>query len=96
VVSTNLWASPDAALKTVLANMATGFDGQLLRLPVEERANIITLALDRSYTRRELQALRPRAQDLENHFRLDLPKQLRTLVHHNSGLMRRFLDLRTA
>lgn len=96
VVSTNLWASPDAALKTVLANMATGFDGQLLRLPVEERANIITLALDRSYTRRELQALRPRAQDLENRFRLDLPKQLRTLVHHNSGLMRRFLDLRTA
>lgn len=96
VASTNLWASPDAALRTILANMAAGFEGQILRLPVAERANIITLALDRSYTRRDLQALRPRAHELEHRLRLDLPKQLRTLVHHNSGLMRRFLDLRTA
>ncbi len=96
VVSTNLWASPDAALKAILANMTAGFDHQILRLPVEKRANIITLALDRSYTRRELQALRPRAQALEHHLQLDLPKQLRSLVHHNSGLVRRFLDLRTA
>lgn len=96
VVSTNLWASPDAALKAVLANMAAGFDGQILRLPVEERANLVTLALDRSHTRRELQALRPRAHELGHRLRLDLPQQLRTLVHHNSGLMRRLLALRTA
>lgn len=96
VASTNLWASPDPALKAVLANMAAGFDGQILRLPVAERANIVALASDRTYTRRDLQALRPRAHELEHRLQLDLPKQLRTLVHHNSGLMRRFLDLRTA
>ncbi len=96
VLSMNLWATPNASLKTVLGNLERGFAGQVLRLPVEQRANLIALGLEQSYTRHELKALREPARKLEQRLALNLPKQLRSLIHYNSALMRRFLDLRSA
>ena len=92
----NLWTTPGAPLKTVLGNLERGFAGQVLRLPVEQRANLIALGLDQSYSRHDLKALRNPARELEQRLALNLPKQLRSLIHYNSALMRRFLDLRSA
>lgn len=92
VVSINLWTTPGSSHETQLRNMALGFDGQVLRLPVEQRANLIALGLDRSRSRQELKQLREPARRLEDRYGLEFPKQLRSLQHHNGALMRRLLE----
>lgn len=93
-VSINLWTTPGAPYQTLLRNMAEGFAGQILRLPVEQRANLVALGLDKSCGRQELKQLHDRAQQLEQRYGLELPRLLRDLQRHNGPLMRRLLDLR--
>ncbi|HEY9199204.1 MAG TPA: fused MFS/spermidine synthase [Gammaproteobacteria bacterium] len=92
VVSINLWTTPGSSHETQLRNMALGFGGQVLRLPVEQRANLIALGLDRRHSREELKQLREPALRLADRYGLEFPKQLRSLQHHNGALMRRLLD----
>lgn len=94
VVSINLWTTPGASYETLLKNMAAGFDGQVLRLPVEKRANLIAIGLDKTLCRQDFKQLREPAQRMAQQLGLDFPKQLRSLQHHNGALMRRLLDLR--
>lgn len=94
VLSVNLWATPGSAFKTILADMEQGFGGQILRLPVEKRANLIALGLCTPRSRKDLKLLREPARELTSRLELDFVKMLRSLEHYNSGLMRRFLNLR--
>lgn len=93
VLSINLWITPGSGSKDILKDMLRGFGNPVLRLPVEERANLIALAPVRSVSRKDLKALREPARALAERFRLDFPRQLRRLEHANTGLMRRLLPL---
>lgn len=96
VLSVNLWATPGAPFKNILAEMEQGFGSQILRLPVEQHANLIALGLSTVRSRKELKLLREPARELSTRFGLDFPKLLRGLEHYNSGVLRRFLHLRLA
>lgn len=93
VLAMNLWATPNSPFKTVLTDMQRGFESQVLRLPLQQRANLIALGLRVAQTRKELKALRAPAHELMKRFDLDFPHMLRRLEHYNSGVMRRFINL---
>ena len=93
VLSMNLWITPGSGFKTILTDMQQGFDSQILRLPVEQRANLIALGLCVPRSRKDLKALRDPARELMAQRDLDFPKMLRRIEHYNSGLMRRFIGL---
>ena len=92
-VSINLWTTPGAPYQTLLRNMAEGFGGQILRLPVEQRANLVAIGLDQPRSRRELNDLHDHARRLEDRYGLEFTRQLRSLQRHNGPLMRRLLDM---
>lgn len=93
VLAMNLWATPNSPFKTVLADMQQGFGGQVLRLPLQQRANLIAVGLAVPHSRKELKALRGPAHELMTQFELDFPHMLRRLEHYNSGLLHRFYNL---
>lgn len=93
VLSINLWITPGTGSQNVLKNMELGFAKPVLRLPVEQRANLIALAPVRNIGRRELKQLREPARELAVRLGLDFPGQLRRLERANTGLMRRILHL---
>ncbi len=93
VLSMNLWATPGSPFKTILTDMQQGFDSQVLRLPVEQRANLIALGLCTPHSRKDLKALREPAREMMTQYDLDFPKMLRRLEHYNSGLMRRIINM---
>ncbi|MBI5040560.1 MAG: fused MFS/spermidine synthase [Gammaproteobacteria bacterium] len=89
VLSVNLWNTPEAPCKPLLDAIEQGFGGQILQLPVEERANLIALGLDKPRTQQDLKLLRESAQQLTETLGLDFTKQLRSLRHRNSAVLRR-------
>ncbi|MFN2309635.1 MAG: spermidine synthase [Gammaproteobacteria bacterium] len=91
VLSANLWVKPGSGYRDILRAMQDGFGGPVLRLPVEQRANLIALAPVRRFSRQDLKQLREPARALAARLDLDLPDQLRRLEHANTGLRRRFL-----
>lgn len=93
VLAMNLWATPNSPFKAVLTDMQRGFGSQVLRLPLQQRANLIALGLRVPHSRKELKVLREPARELMKQFDLDFPHMLRRLEHFNSGLMRRFINL---
>lgn len=93
VLSINLWITPGSGSKDILKDMEQGFAKPVLRLPVEQRANLIALAPVRSVSRKDLKQLREPARDLAARFGLEFPAQLRRLERANTGLMRRILRL---
>lgn len=94
VMSMNLWITRGRSYENSLKNIATGFGGQILRLPVEQRANLIVLGLDKPRTRQALKELREPAQSLALRYGLEFPKLLRSLQHHNGVSVRRLFELR--
>ena len=93
VLAVNLWTTSGTAYKDILKNIETGFDGQLLRLPVERHANLIAFGLDRAHSLTELKSMSRRAKKLGQSLGLELHKYLRRLLHHNGSGIRRWLDL---
>lgn len=93
VLAMNLWSTPNSRVRAVVTDMQRGFDSQVLRLPLPQRANLIALGLVRPHSRKELKALRELARELKTRFALDFPHMLRRLEHYNSGLMRRIINL---
>ncbi len=94
VMAVNLWVTPKAPYKTLLADMQAGFAGQILQLPVERHANLVALGLTTAQTPADLRKLNTRAKQLGAQLDLDMLQFQRRLVHNNSGTLRRYLDLR--
>lgn len=92
VLSINLWTTPSAPIKSILAQMQQGFGGQILRLPVEKRANLIALGLVTPHSRQDLKRLRASARTSSGRFGLDFPNQLRRIEQHNGNVFSRLLS----
>lgn len=93
-MSMNLWITRGGSYETLLKYISAGFAGQILRLPVEQRANLIALGLERPRTRQDLKNLREPAQSLALRLGLAFPKMLRALEHHNGASVRGPFDIR--
>ena len=91
-LSTNLWTTPGAPLQRILGHMQQGFGGQILRLPVEKRANLIALGLVAPRSRQDFRQLRAPARESSERFGLDFPKQLRRIEQHNGNAFSRLLS----
>jgi len=88
VLGINLWNTPEAPCKQQVDAIKTGFASQVLRLPVEKRANLIALGLGIPQTRQTLKQLHGAAQLLTEQLAIDFTKYLRTLQHQNSAELR--------
>lgn len=88
-LSANLWNTPESPCEPLLDAIGTGFAGQVLRLPVEQRANLIALGLDRARTHQDIKRLRGSAQQLADTLGVDFTKQLQRLQHYNGTVLRR-------
>lgn len=83
VVAANLWAADRIGLEDVLADLADAFDGRLLHLPVDGKANVIALTLRQGKPRRELRRLDDRARELQRRLALEFTSLLNTLRRNN-------------
>jgi spermidine synthase len=92
VLSTNLWATPNSPLNDICTEMQQGFEGQILRLPVEKRANLIALGLSSPQSRKDLKQLREPAHELATRLGIDFPKQLQRIEQHNGSAIRRLMS----
>ena len=88
-LTVNLWNTPTAPCEQQLAAIKLGFSGQILRLPVEKRANLIALGLTKNQTRQTLKQLNSTAQQLTTRFEIDFGKYLDGLQRSNSTELRR-------
>jgi len=83
VMAANLRAEDAYKLEDILGALADTFDGRLLRLPIDGKANIITLAISQGKPRKELRQLDARAKQLQQQLDLEFISLLKTLRKHN-------------
>ncbi|WJW76019.1 hypothetical protein QVG61_02700 [Thiohalobacter sp. IOR34] len=88
-LAVNLWSSSRPEFRHCLAAIERGFGGPVLRLPVGQRANVVSLGI-KTRRRPALKALRQPARELRRRTGLDLPAYLRQLQRHNGLLARLF------
>jgi len=86
VLSINLWADDHVSVEEILEDLRATFAGQVLRLPVEQRANIIALATQSPAPRRRLRRLSEAARRLEAHTGTEFPRILKQLRRYNRWL----------
>lgn len=89
VLAVNLWATNPGSFRQATKCLRGAFDDQVLRLPVEQRGNVITLAFPRQINVGMLKTLRPQAAELEQRHGLEFTALLRGLRRHNTGVLQR-------
>ncbi|PKM43324.1 MAG: spermine synthase [Gammaproteobacteria bacterium HGW-Gammaproteobacteria-1] len=83
VLAANLWSGDRIRLDDIINDLGDAFDGRLLRLPVEGKANVIALVMQQGKPRRELRRLDPLARDLQKALDLEFASFLNTLRKNN-------------
>lgn len=83
VLAANLWSGDRIRLDDIINDLGDAFDGRMLRLPVEGKANVIALVTQQGKPRRELRRLDPLARDLQKTLDLEFASFLNTLRKNN-------------
>ncbi len=86
VLSMNLWSDDRIHARDFIDDMASSFDKQVLRLPVEGKANIIGIASRQSTLKRQLKRLDQRARSLEQQTNIEFISLLGSLRKNNRSL----------
>ncbi|MGA7800846.1 MAG: spermidine synthase [Gammaproteobacteria bacterium] len=89
VLTINLWATDSRDFRQGYRCLRSAFEDQVLRLPVEQRGNVIALAFPHRIGTATLRELRTKAAQLEERYGLEFTALLRGLRRHNTGLLRR-------
>ncbi len=84
VMSMNLWSGDYMSPRELLEDLKTAFAGQIVKLPVEGKDNIIGIACRRGIPRQKLKKLDARARDLQQQLEVEYPAFLRQLRKNNS------------
>lgn len=79
MLAMNLWASHPSSLRLALDLLKPHFAGQILRLHVPGRGNVIAFGLGQELQPPRRNALMPRARDLEQQLGLEFPRLLHLL-----------------
>ena len=83
-LSINAWSAERALIQEVERGMGELFEQRLLRLPVEEKGNVILIGLDAPIGPRAAVGLKRRAGELDRELRIGLSRELAALRRHNS------------
>ena len=83
VLAANLWSGDTIKLDDVLGDLGDAFDGRLLRLPVDGKANVIALVTQAGRPRRDLRRLDQQAQALQQRLGLEFILFLNRLRKNN-------------
>lgn len=83
MLAINLWSRDRFSLDQILHYLADSFAGELLRLPVGGKENVIALAGRLPGVKRRLKQLGARAESLERTMHVEYPLLLRTLRKSN-------------
>ncbi len=86
VLSMNLWSDDRIHSKDFIDDMAASFSKQVLRLPVEGKANVIGIASRQSALKKSLKLLDNRAKELEQQTDIEFIRLLGTLRKLNRSL----------
>jgi len=89
VMSINLWGSDRPLFNQSMARINQSFEGRSLILPVDNKGNTIALATKRPISLARLKKLKPRAEQQEMDYELDMPKFLHDLLRQNKTLINR-------
>ncbi len=83
VLVANLWSGDNVHLEDVVSDLVDAFDGRLLRLPVDGKANVIAVVTQQGKPRRELRRLDQRAAELQQRLGLEFTVFLNRLRKSN-------------
>ncbi len=86
VLSMNLWSDDRIHAKDFIDDMAISFDKEVLRLPVEGKANIIGIASRQHGMQKQLKKLDERAKNLEQQTAIEFTSLLGALRKANRSL----------
>lgn len=92
VMSINLWGTERDLFIQTMARIKQSFDGRTMVLPVENKGNIIGLAMKENVSRSDLKKLRNIVEKQEMIYQIGLPNALRALQKHNHSLIKRFFS----
>jgi spermidine synthase len=92
VMSVNLWGSDNVLFGQTMSRINQSFEGRTMILPVENKGNVIGLALNRVVTNAALKKLKSRAEDQEIELKINLPKALHDLIRRNRSLISRLFS----
>jgi spermidine synthase len=79
VLSMNLWSDDRVHANDFIEDMGLSFEQQVLRLPVEGKANVIGIATRQAAAKKQLRHLDDRAKRLEQRTAIEFTSLLRTL-----------------
>ena len=83
MMAINLWSRDRVSLDHILHYLADSFSGEMLRLPVGGKENVIALAGNLPGMKKRLKQLGDRAEGLEREMAVEFPVFLRTLRKSN-------------
>lgn len=82
-LAANLWAEDRFRLESVIGDLADTFEGRLLRLPIDGKANLIALAMQQGQPRKALRELDAQAKNLQRQLDVEFIVFLKLLRKHN-------------
>lgn len=92
VMSINLWGSERVLFNQTMTRINQSFSGRTLTLPVENKGNVIGLAMKQTVTQASLKKLRPVVEQQEIHLNINLPKSLHALTRQSGSLISRLFS----
>ncbi|NQZ53969.1 MAG: spermidine synthase [Piscirickettsiaceae bacterium] len=83
VMSINLWGSDKPLFNQTMTRINQSFEGRTMTLPVENKGNVIGLAMMKTITHAALKKMKKPVEQQEINFNINLPKSLRGLMRQN-------------
>jgi spermidine synthase len=89
VMSINLWGSDKPLFNQTMTRISQSFEGRTMTLPVENKGNVIGLAMMKPITHASLKKMKKPVEQQEINFNINLPKSLRELMRQNRTFIRK-------
>ncbi|MBL1319761.1 MAG: spermidine synthase [Methylophaga sp.] len=92
VMSINLWGSDHHLFNQSMTRINNSFDGRTMVLPVENKGNVIGLAMMQTVTQAYLKRIKPIVEQQEVQFNIDLTRSLQELTRQNRSFISRLFS----
>ena len=92
VMSINLWGTDKPLFKQTMTRINLSFNGRTMVLPVENKGNVIGLAMMQTVTQASLKKLRASVEQQELKLNINLPKSLHDLTRQTRPLLSRLFS----
>lgn len=93
VMSINLWGSDRDLFSQSMTRINNSFDSRTMILPVENKGNVIALAMKQIVTQAYLKKMKAQVEQLENKLNVNLPRSLQELTRQNRSFISRLFSV---